>query len=68
MTDLPPTTPGPAVDPALVEFAVEIAREAGELTLRYFRQPDLAVEGKDGAGKPVMGVWSAGVFYTFRIS
>jgi len=52
MTDPLPDTPGPAVDPALVEFAVEIAREAGELTLRYFRQPDLAVESKDD-GTPV---------------
>merc|ERR1712034_230797 len=52
MTDPLPTTPGPAVDPAMVEFAVDIAREAGELTLGYFRQPDLAVEGKDD-GTPV---------------
>jgi histidinol phosphatase-like enzyme (inositol monophosphatase family) len=29
-----------------LQFAVEIAREAGELTLRYFRQADLAVENK----------------------
>jgi histidinol phosphatase-like enzyme (inositol monophosphatase family) len=29
-----------------LQFAVEIAREAGELTLRYFRRADLAVENK----------------------
>jgi histidinol phosphatase-like enzyme (inositol monophosphatase family) len=29
-----------------LQFAVEIAREAGEVTLRYFRRPDLAVESK----------------------
>ncbi|SVC38460.1 uncharacterized protein METZ01_LOCUS291314, partial [marine metagenome] len=38
--------PRPAVDPALVDFAVQIAREAGALTLRYFHQTDLAVETK----------------------
>ena len=44
--------PRPAVDPALVDFAVQIAREAGTLTLRYFHQTDLAVETK-GDGTPV---------------
>src|SRR3954469_13986896 len=29
-----------------LEFAVEIARQAGELTLQYFRRSDLAVERK----------------------
>src|SRR6476469_1191640 len=29
-----------------LQFAVEIAREAGELTLRYFRRADVAVETK----------------------
>jgi histidinol-phosphatase len=29
-----------------LQFAVKIAREAGELTLRYFRRADLAVENK----------------------
>jgi histidinol-phosphatase len=29
-----------------LEFAVEIARQAGEVTLRYFRRSDLAVERK----------------------
>ena len=52
MADRHPSPPGPAVDPALVEFAVDIAREAGALTLRYFRRSDLAVEGKDD-GTPV---------------
>ena len=44
--------PRPAVDPALVDFAVQIAREAGTLTLRYFRRTDLDVESK-GDGTPV---------------
>ena len=44
--------PRPAVDPALVDFAVQIAREAGTLTLQYFRQTDLDVESK-GDGTPV---------------
>ncbi|GIT77584.1 MAG: hypothetical protein Ct9H300mP31_21150 [Acidimicrobiaceae bacterium] len=43
--------PRPAVDPALVDFAVQIAREAGTLTLRYFRRTDLDVESK-GDGPP----------------
>src|SRR3954470_6728466 len=29
-----------------LEFAVEIAREAGDITLRYFRRADLTVESK----------------------
>ena len=29
-----------------LQFAVEIAREAGDVTLRYFRRTDLAVERK----------------------
>lgn len=36
----------PPVDDALVRFAVDIAREAGELTLGWFRQSDLDVENK----------------------
>lgn len=35
-----------------LEFAAKIAREAGELTLRHYRQPGLAVEHK-GDGSPV---------------
>ncbi|MBC8364242.1 MAG: hypothetical protein H8E59_04495 [Actinobacteria bacterium] len=42
----------PPVDDALVNFAVDIAREAGELTLNYFRRADLDVEGK-ADGSPV---------------
>jgi histidinol-phosphatase len=45
-TDVPPA------DPALLDFAVEVVREAGELTLRWFRSGDLAVERK-GDGTPV---------------
>ena len=52
MADRRPSPPRPAVDPALVEFAVDIAREAGALTLRYFRRSDLVVKGKDD-GTPV---------------
>jgi histidinol-phosphatase len=40
------------VDAALVDEAVELARMAGELTLRYFRAADLAVDVK-GDGTPV---------------
>ena len=44
--------PRPPVDPALVDFAVAIARDAGALTLRHFGNPDLDVDGKDD-GTPV---------------
>jgi len=44
--------PAPPVDPALVEHAVHIARDAGELTLHWFRRAGLAVEHK-GDGSPV---------------
>ncbi len=44
--------PAPPVDPALVEHAVHIARDAGELTLDWFRRAGLAVEHK-GDGSPV---------------
>jgi histidinol phosphatase-like enzyme (inositol monophosphatase family) len=40
------------VDRALVDFAVDVAREAGELTLRWFRSRDLAVDSK-ADGTPV---------------
>jgi histidinol-phosphatase len=39
-------------DPALLDVAVSMLREAGELTLRWFRSPDLEVERK-GDGTPV---------------
>ena len=39
-------------DPELLEAAVTMARKAGELTLQYFRRPDLAVDRKDD-GTPV---------------
>lgn len=42
----------PPVDPELVEFAVEVAREAGEATLRWFRATDLSVDSK-ADGTPV---------------
>ena len=42
----------PPVDDALVRFAVDIAREAGELTLGYFRKAGLDVEDKSD-GTPV---------------
>lgn len=46
------TSTHPAVDPELVDFAVSIAREAGDLTLEIFGTSDLEVEGKDD-GSPV---------------
>jgi histidinol phosphatase-like enzyme (inositol monophosphatase family) len=42
----------PPVDRALLDAAVEIAREAGELTLRWFQARDLVVDRK-GDGTPV---------------
>ncbi|MEQ8841533.1 MAG: inositol monophosphatase family protein [Acidimicrobiales bacterium] len=42
----------PPVDPSLVDAAVEIARMAGELTLGWFRNDDLAVDHK-ADGSPV---------------
>ena len=39
-----PVSDAPAVDPALVDTAVEIARAAGELTLRWFRDTGLTIE------------------------
>lgn len=47
MTDSPPP-----VDAQLVDDAVAMARAAGELTLRWFNDPTLAVETK-GDGSPV---------------
>lgn len=41
-----------AADPDLLTEAVELARRAGELTLQFFRRPDLVVEAKDD-GTPV---------------
>ena len=45
----------PPVDDALIRFAVDIAREAGELTLGWFRQSDLTVEGKSDGRPEVSG-------------
>lgn len=42
----------PPTDPALLEFAVDVVRRAGELTLRWFGQGDLRVDVK-GDGSPV---------------
>jgi histidinol phosphatase-like enzyme (inositol monophosphatase family) len=51
--DPPTTAPGtPAVDRDLLDFAVAVACEAGEATLRWFRATDLAVERK-ADGTPV---------------
>ena len=36
----------PAVDPSLVDFAVAAAGQAGGLALKWYQQPDLAVERK----------------------
>jgi histidinol-phosphatase len=51
----PVSTPpegAPPVEPGLVDFAVELARGAGELTLRWFARDDLGVEQK-ADGTPV---------------
>src|SRR5215204_3972338 len=42
----------PPVDRALLDEAVELVREAGRLTLEWFRDPALAIERK-GDGTPV---------------
>lgn len=42
----------PAIDQALLDDAVELAREAGDFTMRYFESGDLAVDYK-GDGSPV---------------
>lgn len=42
----------PPADPALLDDAVRLAREAGDATLRWFRSADLAVETK-ADGTPV---------------
>ena len=42
----------PPIDLDLLTFAVNTAKEAGELTLNYFKNTDLVVEGK-GDGTPV---------------
>jgi histidinol-phosphatase len=47
-----PSPDAPAVDPGLLDFAVELARGAGELTLRWFATDDLGVEQK-ADGTPV---------------
>ena len=43
---------GPPADPALLQTAVDILREAGELTLQHFRDPDLRIDDK-ADGTPV---------------
>jgi histidinol-phosphatase len=47
-----PPIAGPAVDTSLLDLAVDVAREAGQLTLRWFRAGDLAVDSKSD-GTPV---------------
>jgi histidinol phosphatase-like enzyme (inositol monophosphatase family) len=44
--------PAPPVDPALLDEAVALTREAGRLTLEWFRHPTLEIERKDD-GTPV---------------
>ena len=48
----PGVTTKPPADPALVKIATELAAEAGEMTLRYFRSGSLDVDLK-GDGTPV---------------
>lgn len=44
--------PAPVADPELLDFAVQLARRAGEFTLGSFRSTDLVVDRK-GDGTPV---------------
>jgi histidinol-phosphatase len=44
--------PGPPVSESLLEFAVDLTRRAGDLTLQWFRAADLAVDRKSD-GTPV---------------
>jgi histidinol phosphatase-like enzyme (inositol monophosphatase family) len=48
----PPPTAGPPVERALLDIAVDVARAAGEATLRWFQAADLAVDSK-ADGTPV---------------
>ncbi|TWT42928.1 inositol monophosphatase family protein [Botrimarina hoheduenensis] len=52
MTTTPTSEIATSVDAARLELAREIALEAGQFTLKYFRNPDLDVERK-GDGTPV---------------
>ena len=44
--------PGPDADQALLDHAVELLQEAGDLTLNWFDRDDLAIDQK-GDGTPV---------------
>jgi histidinol-phosphatase len=47
-----PSAAPPPVERELLDFAVDVTRAAGEVTLRWFRSPDLAVDSK-ADGTPV---------------
>ena len=49
---LPPWRHAGPIERDLLDFAVDLVREAGEATLRWFRSPDLAVDSK-ADGTPV---------------
>lgn len=49
---MPTASEPPDAAPALLELATELIREAGELTLRYFRATDLEIDTKTD-GSPV---------------
>jgi len=49
---VPAPLPAPAVDQATLDLAVEVVREAGDRTLRWFRRDDLEVVRKED-GTPV---------------
>jgi histidinol phosphatase-like enzyme (inositol monophosphatase family) len=51
MAAMPPPM-SPPVERELLDFAVDVVRAAGEVTLRWFRSPDLAVDRK-ADGTPV---------------
>jgi histidinol phosphatase-like enzyme (inositol monophosphatase family) len=52
MGPVPTDVPVPPVDPELLRFAADLARRAGETTLRWFASAELAVESK-ADGTPV---------------
>lgn len=49
---MPDMTTAPSVDPELLDFAVDLVRQAGDLTLKWFQSASLAIEHK-GDGTPV---------------
>lgn len=63
-----PIGDNPPVDEALVDFAVSIAREAGDLTLDWFKTPKLAVTEKPDGSPVTQADLEAEVLLRDRIS